>query len=86
MTLVAVIYFAIVAAHQLTPYMALAGSRPGAARLVRRGWLLLLMLVVIAGGYLGLHYGLISQSSAAFSAAERCRERIRCADISPSRR
>jgi hypothetical protein len=61
-TLIAVVYFAIVAAHQLTPYMAIAGV--GALALlgvVRRGWLLLLILVVIAGGYLGLHYSLISQ-------------------------
>ena len=61
-TLIAIIYFAIVAAHQLTPYMAIAGV--GALvllGLVRRGWLLLLMLATIAGGYLALHYGLISQ-------------------------
>lgn len=61
-TLIAVVYFAIVAAHQLTPYLAIAGV--GALvllGLVRRGWLLLLMLVAIAGGYLALHYSLISQ-------------------------
>jgi hypothetical protein len=60
-TLIAVVYFAIVAAHQLTPYLAIAGV--GALVLlgvVRRGWLLLLMLAAIAGGYLALHYGLIS--------------------------
>ena len=44
-TLIAIIYFAIVAAHQLTPYVAIAGI--GALVLlgvVRQGWLLLLML------------------------------------------
>lgn len=61
-TLIAIIYFAIVAAHQLTPYIALAGVG-GLAILgvVRRGWLLVLMMAAIAGGYLALHYGLISQ-------------------------
>jgi hypothetical protein len=61
-TLGAVIYFAIVAAHQLTPYMALAGV--GALvllGLVRRGWLVLLVMAAIAGGYLASRYGLISQ-------------------------
>ena len=60
-TLLTVIYFAIVAAHQLTPYLALAGV--GALVLLgmaRRGWLLLLVLAVVAGGYLAPHYGLIS--------------------------
>jgi hypothetical protein len=61
-TLIAVIYFAIVAAHQLTPYLALAGV--GALvlmGLVRRGWLVLLVMAAIAGGYLAPHYSLISQ-------------------------
>jgi hypothetical protein len=61
-TLIAIIYFAIVAAHQLTPYMAIAGV--GALVLlgiVRRGWQILLMLATIAGGYLALHYNLIDQ-------------------------
>jgi hypothetical protein len=61
-TLIAVIYFAIVAAHQLTPYLALTGV--GALVLlgmVRRGWLLLLVLAAVAGGYLVPRYGLISQ-------------------------
>ena len=59
--LVATIYVAIVAAHQLTPYMALASV--GALTLldlVRPRWLVVLM-AAIAGGYLALHYGLISQ-------------------------
>ncbi len=59
--LVVTIYFAIVAAHQLTPYMALAGV--GALTLldlVRPRWLVVL-LAAIAAGYLALHYGLISQ-------------------------
>jgi hypothetical protein len=60
--LIAIIYFAIVAAHQLTPYLAIAGVAALASLgLLRRGWLLLLMLAVIAGGYLVLHYSLISQ-------------------------
>ena len=61
-TLITVIYFAIVAAHQLTPYLALIGV--GALVLLGmawRGWLLLLVLAVVAGGYLAPHYGLISQ-------------------------
>lgn len=61
-TLVAVIYVAIVAAHQLTPYLALAGI--GALvllGLVRRGWLVLLIMATIAGGYLVPRYSLISQ-------------------------
>ena len=61
-TLVAIIFFAIVAAHQLTPYLALAGI--GALvllGLLRRGWLMLLMMAVVAGAYLALHYGLIAQ-------------------------
>ena len=60
-TLVAVIYAAIVAAHQLTPYMVLAGV--GALTvldLLRPRWLLAL-LAAIAGGYLALHYSLIAQ-------------------------
>ena len=59
--LVAAIYFAIVAAHQLTPYMALAGI--GALTLlgrVRPRWLVV-ALAAIAGGYLALHYNLIAQ-------------------------
>jgi hypothetical protein len=61
LALVAVIYFAIVAAHQLTPYMALLGvAALVVLGLVWRGWLTLLLLAVIAFGYLGPHYGLIS--------------------------
>jgi hypothetical protein len=63
LALIAVLYFAIVAAHQLTPYFALlAVGSLVILGLLRRGWLLLLMLVVIAGGYLIPHYDLISQS------------------------
>ena len=60
--LIAVLYFAIVAAHQLTPYFGLAavGSLV-ILGLLRHRWLLLLMLAVIAGGYLLSHYDLISQ-------------------------
>jgi hypothetical protein len=62
MTLVAVIYFAIVAAHQLTPYLVLAGVGALAVLgLLRRGWLILLMMVVIAGAYLASRYSLIAQ-------------------------
>jgi hypothetical protein len=61
LALVALIYFAIVAAHQLTPYLALLGV----AALVLlgvlwRGWIMLALLAVIAFGYLGPHYGVIS--------------------------
>ena len=37
------------------------GRRPSASRRGAAGWLLLLMLAAIAGGYLALHYSLISQ-------------------------
>jgi hypothetical protein len=58
--LVAVIFFAIVAAHQLTPYVALAGF--GAIALLDLGrprWLLF-VLAAIAGGYLAPRYSLIA--------------------------
>ena len=57
--LVGTTYFAIVAAHQLTPYVALAGI--GALTLlgvVRPAWLLVL-LAAIAGGYLIPRYDII---------------------------
>jgi hypothetical protein len=67
--LVAVLYFAIVAAHQLTPYLALFAI--GALVLLGalwRGWLFLLLLVVIAVGFLAPRYGLItSQFGGLFS-------------------
>ncbi len=59
-TLVVMIYFAIVAAHQLTPYMALASLGVlTALDLVRPRWLVILM-AAIAGAYLALHYQLIA--------------------------
>ena len=59
--LVAVIYFAIVAAHQLTPYIALLGiAALVVLGLVWRGWLAFLLFAVIAVGFLVPHYGLIS--------------------------
>ena len=59
--LIAVIYFAISAAHQLTPYLGLAGATALAVLgPLRRGWLVPLVLGVIAGGYLAPRYGLIS--------------------------
>ena len=62
LVLVAVVYFAIVAAHQLTPYMALfAVAVLVLVGAVWRGWLTLLLLAVIAGGYLAPRYGLLSQ-------------------------
>jgi hypothetical protein len=72
LALVAVIYFAIVAAHQLTPYMALLGMAALVVLgLVWRGWLTLLLLAVIALGYLGPHYGLItSQFGGVFSGGD----------------
>jgi hypothetical protein len=62
LVLVAAIYFVIVAAHQLTPYVILAGV--GALTLLdllRPRWLVLL-LGVIAGAYLAPRYGLISSN------------------------
>ena len=62
LVLVAAIYFVIVAAHQLTPYVILAGV--GALTLLdllRPRWLLLL-LAAIAGAYLAPRYGLISSN------------------------
>jgi len=60
--LIAVIFFAIVAAHQLTPYMAIVGvAALVLIGMVRRGWQLVLLLVLIAFGFLGPRYGLISQ-------------------------
>jgi hypothetical protein len=60
--LVVLVYFVIVAAHQLTPYAALAGVGALAVLdLVRPRWLLLL-LAVIAGAYLAPHYSLISSN------------------------
>ena len=61
LALVAVIYFAIVAAHQLTPYIALLGVA-GLVLLgvMWRGWLMLGLLAVIALGFLAPRYGLIS--------------------------
>lgn len=64
MTLLAIIYFAIVAAHQLTPYLALAAVGPLVMLgLLRHGWLILLLMIVISGAYLisASRYSLISQ-------------------------
>lgn len=59
--LIAVIFFAITAAHQLTPYMVIVGVAALALLgIVRRGWLLVLLLVVIAFAYLLPRYGIIS--------------------------
>src|SRR6202020_466367 len=61
LALVAVLYFAIVAAHQLTPYIALLGiAALVVLGLVWRGWLAFLLFAVIAVGFLVPHYGLIS--------------------------
>jgi hypothetical protein len=61
LALVALIYFAIVAAHQLTPYMVLLGvAALVVLGLVWRGWLALGLLAVIALGFLAPRYGLIS--------------------------
>ena len=62
LVLVAAIYFVIVAAHQLTPYVILAGV--GALTLLdllRPRWLVVL-LAAIAGAYLVPRYGLISSN------------------------
>jgi hypothetical protein len=59
--LVAVLYFAIVAAHQLTPYIALPGVLALALLgVLWRGWPMVALLAAIALGYLGPRYGLIS--------------------------
>jgi hypothetical protein len=61
LALVAMIYFAIVAAHQLTPYVALLGiAALVLLRVVWGGWLTLALLAVIAGAFLAPRYGLIS--------------------------
>ena len=72
LALVAVIYFAIVAAHQLTPYMALlAVAALVVLGVVWRGWLTLAVLAVLALGYLAPHYGLItSQFGGVFSGGD----------------
>ena len=60
--LAAALYFAIVAAHQLTPYLAIAGVAALALLgVLWRGWLLTLLLAVIAVAFLAPRYGLISQ-------------------------
>jgi hypothetical protein len=64
MTIIAGIYFAIVAAHQLTPYLALAAvGGLVVLGLLRHGWLILLLMAVISGAYLvsASRYSLISQ-------------------------
>ena len=59
--LIAVAYFAIVAAHQLTPYFAVIGIAALALLgVLWRGWLLAALFAVIAGGFLVPRYGLIS--------------------------
>lgn len=59
--LIAVLFFTIVAAHQLTPYIAIVGVASLALiGTARRGWLLVLLMAVIAFGYLAPRYGLIS--------------------------
>jgi hypothetical protein len=66
--LVVVMYFAIVAAHQLTPYMVLLGI--GALVLLGllwRGWLFLAVLVIVAIAYLVPRYGLVAQFGGLFS-------------------
>ena len=60
--LILLIYFAISVAHQLTPYMALAGiGAPVLLGLLWRGWVLFLAMTLIAVGYTALHYNIISQ-------------------------
>lgn len=60
MTFITVIYFAIVAAHQLTPYLALAAVGPLVVLgLLRRGWLVLLLMIAVCGAYLVSRYSLI---------------------------
>lgn len=59
---VALMYFAIVAAHQLTPYIVLAGvGSLTLLDLVRPRWLIV-ALAVVAGAYLAAHYSLIADN------------------------
>lgn len=60
-TLVGVLYFAIVAAHQLTPYMVIAQvGGLVVLGLLWRGWMLAALLIVIAGAFLLPRYSLIA--------------------------
>ena len=60
-TLVIVLYFAIVAAHQLTPYMVIAQvGGLVVLGLLWRGWMLAALLIVIAGAFLLPRYSLIA--------------------------
>lgn len=66
-TLIALIYFAIVAAHQLTPYAALAGVAALAVfGLVEYSWLILLIMTLISLAYLAPRYSLIAQQYGGF--------------------
>ena len=58
--LVAVIFLVIVAAHQLTPYIALTGVGALVVLGLIRPWWLVVVLAAIAGGYLVPRYGLIA--------------------------
>ena len=67
-TLIVVLFFAIVAAHQLTPYMVLLGI--GALVILGvlwRGWVFLAVLVIVAISYLAPRYGILSQFGGLFS-------------------
>jgi hypothetical protein len=67
-TLIIVMYVAIVAAHQLTPYMALLGV--GALvifGLLWRGWLFLAILVLVAVSYVVPRYGMVTEYGGIFS-------------------
>jgi hypothetical protein len=62
LALIVIVYFAIVAAHQLTPYLALlAIGALALLRLVRHRWLVLL-LAAIAIGFLIPRYGLVERN------------------------
>jgi hypothetical protein len=56
------IFLALVAAHQLTPYIALAGIATLTVFGLIRPWWLVLLLAAIAGGYLAPRYGLIAHN------------------------
>lgn len=60
-TLVIVLYFAIVAAHQLTPYVVIVQVGGLAVLgLLWRGWMLTALLIVLVGAFLLPRYGLIA--------------------------
>jgi hypothetical protein len=66
-TLVIVLYSAIVAAHQLTPYIVIAQvGGLVVLGLLWRGWMLMALFIVLAGAFLLPRYGLIASQYGGF--------------------